>query len=260
MNLCIVTSVYRLRKTRPLDYYLKPAVHLLQDFSESDVSVVLFTNLDVELFPEASNIHIIKKDPSSFMDEMSDDPSWKEKYQFALRNRPTNRFEEKVLPDLVSIWMGKMIMMEEAAKISDVVLWQDSGIRMGRVFGKDASRYVKCTSSVNRYISTVESLIKKNSLVFMSCDGYINPYHGVDMTKYGNGQMVRAGFILASSSEVPLLKNKMKSYWNKLAENNDFGTEENPLTLYRWERKDSGILSYDEWLANLGLVRFGIKM
>lgn len=256
MKLCVVTAVYHLRKTRPLEYYLAPAIHLLEDFSNSEVNVMLFTDLPADLFPKSNNLKVVHKTPDELADDMWGEPNWRSVYSTALSDRPDHRFEEKNIPELIAIWLGKLTMMEIATQGVDCVLWQDSGIRMGRVFGKQTSNYNKCYSSATRYQRTIDNLVNKHSVVFMGCDGHVNPYHGVDMKKYDTdkkGYHIRAGFLLAKSSEVPALKADVKKHWLRLIANNDYGTEENPLTLCQWERPQSLVLSYDEWLSRLNI-------
>lgn len=256
MKLCVVTSVYHLRKTRPLEYYLTPAIHLLEDFSESDVDVKLFTDLPFDLFPIASNLTIIHKTPTEFAEDMWGDPNWKSVYQTALNDRPDDRFEEKHVPELIAIWLGKLTMMEMASQNADCVLWQDSGIRMGGPFEKNASLYNRGYSNPNKYRKTADILTRKYPTVFMECDGYVNPYHGIDMKKYetaNQGYHVRGGFILAKSSEMSRLKSDVKGHWNNLISNGDYGTEENPLTICQWERPESSLLTYSEWLSLLNI-------
>ncbi len=264
MKICIATSVYHLRKTRPLDYYLMPAKHLIEDFADSDIDVFLFTNIPDSFSVNSKNIKIIHKEPDDFAMDIWGDLDWRTKYKNALASRDEKRFEEKNVPELIAIWLGKMTMMEIASQESDCVLWQDSGIRMGRVFGKDFSKYSKCYANPNRYCKFISKLFNSYPTVFMKCDGYINPYHGIDMEKYDHQNIkyhIRGGFIFARSNEISQLKTDFKQHWLKLINNNDYGTEENPLTLCHWQRPKSTILCYDEWLSflNIGNLEQQIK-
>lgn len=254
MSLSLVTAVYALRKTRPLNYYLIPTQHLLEDLANSEISVYLFTNLDKSFYPSASNIKINNLTPNELICDIWDDPNWKIVYKNALSDRPENRFEEKIILDLIAIWLGKFKMMEIACDSNvDKVLWQDSGIRMG-IYKKDFSKYKKCKTNPKIYIKKTQSILEKHPLAFMECDGFVNPYHGVDMKKYGlSKKYSRGGFILSKKNEVKKLKEKVSIYWKKLIANNDYGTEENPLTLYQWERKDSVLISYEKWISMLNI-------
>jgi hypothetical protein len=255
MHLCIVTSVFKLRRTRPLDYYLTPTIDMLIDLQNSNIDIFVFTDQPKQCFPEANNIHILNVCPSSLIQNIWEDYDWKSNYVTALQNRSKilmERNEQKSVPDLLAIWLGKIPMMKIASEAGDVVLWQDSGIRMSKLFSKNFALYKKCELSAEIYQMFVSKMIGLAPLVFMS-GRQANVLHGVDMSRYGSvgKTQVKAGFILAKSSEIELLQSKVKEKWSLLIENNDYGTEENALTLYQWERTDSLILPYDCWLDQL---------
>jgi len=147
-------------------------------------------------------------------------------------------------------------LMKTACQFGDNILWQDSGIRMPRLFRKDFSKYIRCTVEPEKYNQTTQWLLSKRRLVFMKTDTKAKRFHGIEMSKYeptGATHHISAGFILARATEVPNLQYGVKKCWERLVRNHDYGTEENPLTLYHWERKDSKSISYDEWLTRLGL-------
>lgn len=259
MKLVLVTSVFALRKSRPLDYYLVPAVDLLQDLKNTEIEVFLFTNLNHSYFPSASNITIISPTLDELICEIWSNPDWREIYRKALADRSLERFEEKRIVELISIWLGKFKMMEIASKSNaDKILWQDSGIRMGKIFHKDFRKYKKCTINPKIYIQSVETFLSEKPLAFMESERVVNPYHGIDMTKYGpKEKYIRGGFIFMDANEVHRTKNSIFNYWNELISNGDYGTEENPLTMYYWERRSESLkLSYDKWLSlfNIGNI------
>ena len=257
MKLCIVTAVFNLRKTRPLEYYTIPAVDFLNDFLNSEIEICLFTNLDKNIFPQAQNIHIIQKSPDSFISEMWDNENWRAEYTTALEARlkiQSQKIEQNTNPELLSVWLGKFPMMKFASQYGDMVLWHDSGVRTTMLWNQDFTKYKKCKLYPEKYLSFIQSL--NYPLVFMKNDGYDNQFHGVSMSKYetpGKHYQVRAGFILAKSSETTLLQKRIKEKWWILTHHKEYGTEENALTMYQWQRPDSGLLSCDEWLDGLGL-------
>ncbi len=258
MTLCLVTSVFHLRKTRPLDYYLQPAIHLLEDMASSDVNVCLFTDQDESLFPKASNIHIFPMPADNFIKEMWDCPYWKDTYTRKTRGKK-GVTEQQFVPELLAIWLGKFPMMKIGASMGDRVLWQDSGILMAELFNKEFNTYQHRYASPKRYISYTNELIKMAPLTFMLAEDHPMSfaYHGVYMKQFdysGSKPLVRAGFMLASSSEVWQLQEKIKKKWNLMLSRNLYGTEENPLTLYHWERRDSKLVKYYDWLQGLGLM------
>jgi len=99
-KLCVVTSVYAIRKSRPLDYYLTPTIHLLEDLSDSDINICLFTDQEIGSFPTAGNIHIFQPSPESLIKEMWDQPDWK--------SQPRGLEH----PNLLAIWLGKLVISE----------------------------------------------------------------------------------------------------------------------------------------------------
>lgn len=251
MSLVIATSVYHLRKSRPIEYYLQPTIDLLSDLTNSNINVCVFTDQNKDLFPKGNNIHIFQISPEELIKEMWNKPNWKQEYQESLKIE----VEQKDIPDLLAIWLGKFPMMKLASEYGDHVLWQDSGIRMPRLFNKDFSKYKKCEVKSESYNDFTSSLLSKKSIVFMTCDSYLVPYHGVNMRKYSrNKTLVRAGFILTKTPEIPLLQDQVKEKWNFLVDNGDYGTEENAMTFLSWERKDIGLISYDAWLDGLVLI------
>jgi len=251
MKISLVTSVYQIRKSRPLDYYLVPTQHLIQDLANSNIYIWLFTDLDASQFPIAANLKIKQLTYDQLISDIWPDEGWAIKYKKAMKDRLISRFEEKSFPELLAVWLGKFKMMEFASLESDCVLWQDSGIR-GRMCKKKFRLYRKCIIRPKIYTKAIEMLVEKNPLILMKCYGYVNPYHGVNMKFYSKKDtLIRGGFILSKSEEVRKLKEKICHYWNLLISNKHYGTEENPLTLYYWERNDIKILDYDEWLYML---------
>ncbi len=248
MQSVIVTSVYHLRKSRPLDYYLLPTVHLLEDLANSNVNICLFTDQSKDKFPQANNVHIFNVSVDELIKEMWANPNWRTEY-----SRYAKDSEQKASPELIAIWLGKMQMMKEATNYGDAVLWQDSGIRMPRIFKKRFEDYTKIRVYSEKYNEFMKTL-NEHPLVFMKNDVYEKIYNNVDMSKFGKIKtLIRGGFIFARSNETKKLMNAVKAKWNFLVKLKRYGTEENPLTIYQWERKDSHLLLYDQWLDGLGL-------
>ena len=85
----------------------------------------------------------------------------------------------------------------------------------------------------------------------------MNVLHGVNMSKYCNDNeknFIMAGYILCRSSELEILENAIKNKWSKLVANKDFGTEENAMTLYSWERHDIKKLTFKQFLHGLRCI------
>ncbi len=253
-KLCLVTSVFHIRKSRPLAYYLTPAIHLLEDFANSEVNVCLFTDQPEEVFPRAPNISIRTCTPEALIRPIWNDPNWRNLYTKRAAPHEKN-MEHRTIPELIAIWLGKLPMMTAAAEMGDVVLWQDSGIRMPKLFNKDFRNYKKTTIFPELYIAFTQKMSDLYPMTFMKCDMFFNPYWGVRMRNYHptHKTLIRAGFILARSSEIAAFQQAFKDKWELLISRGDYGTEENPLTLCYWDRPDSSILSFDEWFNGLRL-------
>lgn len=250
MKIVIVTAVYEIRKSRPFEFYLYPANDFLSNMADSDLKIKVFTNKKSNLFVRSCNIEICTREPESFMKSVWDDPDWKRVYSNALKNRPDDRFEEKNNPELLAIWLGKFQMMYESSEGADAVLWQDAAIRT-YMFGRDAGKYTRKQISKSIYFSSIRKLMEKSSFSLLSSEKSEKYFHGVKMSKYGSNECVRAGLILARASETENLKNEVAKYWGSLVENGDYGTEENPLSIFAWNRKDVSIYSYNEWMKFL---------
>ena len=253
MKISIVTSIFHLRKTRPLGYYLKPAQDLVEDMSGSDIDIHLYTNLASSHFASAENVHIYSPSIDELVQFFWNDPNWRNMYSDMLSDRPDHRFEEKLIPELIGIWLGKFEMVYRASLQSDCVLWQDSGIRMG-LFQKDFSLYSKVSSLPWLYQSSIERLTFQHPMTLLSTDNYRDPFHGVDMKRYDRRtDLCRAGMFLLRSEEAEFLRNSIAENWRLMTSRGDFGTEENPLTLTYWSRHDFHQMSYSDWLAVFGL-------
>jgi hypothetical protein len=247
MKITIVTCAYSLRRSRDFNFYLNPLNDLLSNLSNSDLNIKLFTNRDAGDFVEGKNIDVCVRDIDSLVKPIWDDASWKETYKLALKDRSSLRFEEKEVPELIGIWLGKFQMLKEAAEDCDAVLWQDAGIR-NYLFGRQANNYKKKRIFPTYYKSAIGHLLSKSSIALLSSTVNDVHFHGVDMTRYGVAKKyVRAGFILMNSSEALNLRDQISFNWNHMVSNGDFGTEENPLTLFSWTRPDAIRYSLDDW-------------
>ena len=254
MKLSIVTSVYKLRKIRSLDFYLRPLNDFLKDMKESDIIVNVHTDLDFNLFENSSNFNFHSTSIDELINFFWDDKDWRDTYRKALIDRSSLRFEEKDIPELIGIWLGKFEMMFRASLNSDYVLWQDAGI-LSYLYGRKDENYKRYKCKPDKYKSGVKKIIKNSNFAFLSSDKNPEFYHGVKMSNYNNlNNYCRGGFILSRSENVLYLKNQIKFFWNLLLTNKDFGTEENPLTLFQWDNKDCVVLNYDSWLYQLGIL------
>lgn len=258
-NLCLVTATYSLRKTRPIDYYLVPTINLLNSLANTEIEICLFTNLPKESFPSAKNIEIIIKDVNEFAAEMWGTHDWKSQYEFNSKltehlPRQYVQEEERTVPEMLSLWLGKFPMMQYASQKAKNVLWQDSGVATGLLFNRKIEQYKDIDFNCRKYLDLLNRF-KDKPLAFAKCFYYIHPYHRVNMEKYNksNKPFLRAGFIFAKSKEIEKLKDKVSYYWKYLVDNNDFGSEENALTLYSWEREDIELLFLHDWMNLLGI-------
>lgn len=257
MKISIVTSVFPLRDSRPTEYYLLPLQHFLEDMKNSAILLYIFTNLEDSNFPNSPNINIIKSDPDQFAEEIFETPNWKQEYANALSTRPSSKYEEKNVPSLISIWLGKFAMMELGSENTDFVLWQDSGIRSGKFYRNKFQNYRKCKAYPERYLHALKEIISNYDLVCLSSEKPMGEFHGVPMNFYNTKKknyLIRAGFILTRSSQIPEMRKGIKKYWKILTDNNDYGTEENPLTLYQWNHPNSLVLSFEQWVNYLGIA------
>ena len=251
-KLCVVTSVYNIRKTRPLEYYLTPTIDLIDDMSGSDVEICVFTDQCKDKFGVAENIRVFNYPPDFFIKSMWDDADWRNKY---LTKRANSTGE--VIPELISIWLGKFMMMQMALNSNvDRILWQDSGIR-GHFFKHYKSqRYKKKKLYPSVYNASTQNLLEKHKIVLMHYQDLNNVIqHGVDMTKYNTKKSMMAGLMLCDASEIHNLAAGIKQKWNLLIENDDYGTEETALSLYYSENENRiGTMIYPEWVDCLRLI------
>ncbi len=254
-KLCVVTSVFNIRKDRPIEYYLTPTIDMLTDLAGSNINICVYTDQEEKLFPKANNISIFKtqdKELDNLIKPIWGEENWRSRYQFLVSDKelPAARYDE-----LIAIWLGKITMMKNSADMGDLILWQDGGIRMPRIFQKDINNYRKKKICASVYNIFANKFLDKSPLVFMKCDTNRRFYHGVDMLKYAKKEKpkIRGGFIFARSSELEGLLRGVKEEWSILTENGDYGTEENALTLYQWKRADSAAITYNQWLTGLCL-------
>lgn len=260
MKISIVTSVFLLRKSRPIDFYLKPANDFLLDMANSNIDIHLYTNLEKSKFVQAGNIFIKNESFDNLIQYFWNDSDWRNIYSKALESRSSDRFEEKLIPELLSIWLGKFEMIYQASLNSDCVLWQDSGIR-NYIFNKNIDKYVKKRIFPFKYQSVIEEMLGNNSIVLLAAeDSRDDLYHGVNMKEYSdNKQYCRAGFILSKSEEISNMRDSIKFYWNKLISNKHYGTEENPLTMFYWSNPNVKIYKLNEWLSLFDLDERNVK-
>jgi len=263
MKCSIVTCYYDIRKSRNIDYYLPPLNDFIHDLSGSDIDIHVFTDVDQIINKtHATNVFIHNLTFQELIGDIWKDSNWSAVYEKFLINRDEKRFEEKIFPNLLAVWLGKFKMIEVAAENSDFVLWQDCGIRM-YLFKKKAQNYKKKTLKASDYQSAIENLAKSSPVVLLESEKKIDKeFHGVNMKKYSKerkDKLIGGGFMLFSKQKAKSVKGEIEKNWSKLIENSDYGTEENPLTIYYWEN-DCRVMTLKDWIKALKLESNEIKL
>jgi len=260
-DLSLVTCAYtNLRKSRPKDYYLRPLRDLIDELRNSQIGLFVFTNEPPEMFGKPSDNIFINHIPiDDFAAEMWGLPNWRADYMENLKDRPVDRFEEAVVPELIGIWLGKFPMLQYAAEHSKNVLWVDSGLKVGPICQKQIANYYKSPIDSN-FQNRILTKFKNHSFGFMNMR-HRDWFHKISMSKYEEifreqfcfkPEIIQAGCIFSRQALVSDLKEGVRKQWLYLLSNGDYGTEENPLTLYRWTRSDALAFSYWEWISLLG--------
>lgn len=253
MKINVVTSIYRLRKSRSLEFYLNPGLDIIKNIENSKINLTIYTNIKDNLL-QNNNVKVKQVDFDELISFFWNDKEWRKSYSNALKSRSSKKFEEKNIPELLAIWLGKFEMMHRESVGCDKVLWMDSGIRT-YLFNRNTNKYKTKKINIDHMLNSIESIFNDHEFAFLRSD-LKEPFHGISMQKYNDKKLdlCRGGYILASSNQTLYIKEQIKYFWNFLISRNEFGTEENPLTMFYWSNfKQSILFDLDEWYEKLDM-------